>query len=190
MLASSHITSKPGGDYINQQHGGKKIVERLGLGYTDVLGLSAPHSFSQNIIQKNFSWPPVSFSTYFMCPSYSLCIHTITHIYKPPYPLYSVLIYPIHYTVSHSKTFYTHSFKNILHTLIQKHFTHTHSKTFFPHLIHFLFGLFQTLCGVLSKIFCRIVTPIFYSLLCFSVCVGVYSFVFINFYFNFSKLII
>ena len=51
-----------------------KIGRRLGLGYADVLGLSAPHSFSQNITQKNFSSPPVSFSQYFMCPSYSLCI--------------------------------------------------------------------------------------------------------------------
>ena len=38
-----------------------------------------------------------------------------------------------HFTHTHSKTFYTHSFKNILHTLIQKQFTHTHSKTFYTH---------------------------------------------------------
>ena len=49
---------------------GEKIVERLGLGHTDVLGLSAPHSLSQTSSQKNFSRHLIRFL-------HILCIHLI-----------------------------------------------------------------------------------------------------------------
>ena len=61
---------------------GEKIGRRLGLGHTEVLGLSAPHSLPQILSQKNFSSPSASFSQYFMCPACSFSIYITPNVLR------------------------------------------------------------------------------------------------------------